>query len=113
MTIAMHRPIIAPLATAAVLIRAGAAVTEDRLISRGFHHQYGWLRRKELDGEEGYCYEQPDGDLVYSSYFCHRNKMVLQCKQDAKTGEKYLCLSQEDPLVYEITVATEKLKRWK
>ena len=36
--------------------------------SCGPHWTYGWLRRPEMDShDEGYCYEAPDGLLIYSS----------------------------------------------
>lgn len=66
---------------------------EDKLISTGWHWQYGWLRRPELDNEDGYCYEEPDGNLVFSPLLRHRKALRLSCWYDAKIGENYLVLN--------------------
>lgn len=64
----------------------------DELVSSGWHWQYGWLRRPDRDDVQGYCYEEPDGDLVFSPSLRHRKAMRLACWRDAKTGEKYLAM---------------------
>lgn len=66
---------------------------EDRPISNGWHWTYGWLRRREEDRPYGYCYEDGDGDLIYTNNPRHRDKVYLECRQDAKTGEKYICFA--------------------
>lgn len=66
---------------------------EDRPISNGWHWTYGWLRRREEDRPYGYCYEDGDGDLIYTNNPRHRDKVYLECRQDAKTGEKYVCFA--------------------
>ena len=63
--------------------------TGDKLISTGWHYTYGWLRRPEMDGGNGYCYEEPDGDLVYSSYRQHKSMVRLECYEEKHTGYKY------------------------
>jgi hypothetical protein len=68
-------------------------MNEDEFVSTGWHWQYGWLRRPELDGEEGYCYEDPEGDLVYTQHPRHRKHMRLTCWQDSECGETYLAIS--------------------
>jgi hypothetical protein len=46
--------------------------------STGPHWTYGWLRRPELDtAVDGYCYEAPDGELVYSQQHDHEEVMTL------------------------------------
>jgi hypothetical protein len=66
-------------------------MTKHPMIVRcGFHHTFGWLRRSELDNRDGYCYEAPDGDLIYSAMFHHDKGMVLYELIDAETGEHYL-----------------------
>lgn len=65
----------------------------DQIVSTGWHWQYGWLRRPELDDANGYCYEEPDGDRVYTPSLRHRKAMRLTCWLDAETGEKYLAIS--------------------
>ena len=46
--------------------------------STGPHWTYGWLRRPELDNvTEGYCYEAPNGDLVFSRQEDHIEVMTL------------------------------------
>lgn len=67
--------------------------TSDKVISRGWHYTYGWLRRREEDQAYGFCYEDGDGDLVYTANPRHRDKVYLECREDAKTGERYLCFS--------------------
>lgn len=65
----------------------------DRLICTGFHYTFGLLRRPELDDENGFCYEEPDGDLLYTSE-PHREKAALMnCWEDWHTGERYLTFS--------------------
>jgi len=68
----------------------------DRLISTGWHWSYGWLRRPDMDDENGFCYEEPDGDLVYSARREHRWACFLQCREDFVTGEQYLCLGDPE-----------------
>lgn len=66
---------------------------QDKLICSGFHYTFGWLRRPELDDENGFCYEQPDGDLVYTKD-AHRGKAaLLNCWEDVYTQERYLAFS--------------------
>ena len=69
-------------------------MVKDRLISSGWHWSYGWLRRSDMDDENGYCYEEPDGDLVYTARRDHRTACYLECRHDERTGENYLCLSE-------------------
>ena len=64
----------------------------DTLISTGWHWQYGWMRRPEMDDANGYCYEEPDGDLVYTHLLRHRKAMRLSCWRDADSGERYLAI---------------------
>lgn len=68
--------------------------TNDTVISTGWHWTYGWLRRREEDKPYGFCYEDGDGDLVYTPSPIHRDKVYLECRQDAETGEKYLCFGK-------------------
>jgi len=66
---------------------------DDKVISHGWHYTYGWLRRREEDRPYGFCYEDGDGDLVYTANPRHRDKCYLECREDITTGERYLCLS--------------------
>ena len=60
-------------------------------LSCGPHYTYGWLRRSELDSAEmGFCYEAPDGDLIYSTHEDHDEIMMLFEVLD-KNGNRYLC----------------------
>ena len=68
-------------------------MADDTLISTGWHWQYGWMRRSELDNEDGYCYEEPDGNLVFTPLLRHRKALRLSCWFDAELGENYLVLS--------------------
>jgi hypothetical protein len=67
--------------------------TSDKVVSRGWHYTYGWLRRREEDRPYGFCYEDGDGDLIYTPNPRHRDKIYLECREDNKTGERYLCFS--------------------
>lgn len=63
---------------------------EDKLIARGWHHTFGWLRRPLLDAQNGgYCYEDPEGRIIVSKMRIHRQGMYLHCYEDAETGERY------------------------
>ena len=66
----------------------------DRVISTGWHHTYGWLRRKELDVRDWWCYEDGDGDLYYTDYPQFKERLMLDCRLDSETGEKYLCFNK-------------------
>lgn len=66
----------------------------DQLLKSGFHWSFGWLRRTEMDDENGYCYEENDGDLLYTSRPDHKTMCHLDCYRDSLTGEKYLVFSQ-------------------
>lgn len=69
---------------------------KDKTISIGWHWQYGWLRRPELDEVKlGYAYEEPDGDIVYVNMRQAKKKTMLACRRDADTGERYLCLHRK------------------
>lgn len=68
-------------------------MTSDKLISTGWHWQYGWMRRPELDDANGYCYEEPDGNLVFTPSLRHRRALRLSCWFDAELQENYLVLS--------------------
>ena len=72
----------------------------------GWHWTYGYLRRPELDQimvtseglkEPCYCYEEPDGDQVYSPYKSHKKRAHMVCRKDEETGEKYLSFSRLMP----------------
>jgi hypothetical protein len=60
------------------------------IVRCGWHHTFGWLRRREMDNRDGYCYEAPDGDLIYTSTFNHEKAMVLYEMVDPETGDHYL-----------------------
>ena len=60
------------------------------IVRCGFHHTFGWLRRREKDNLDGFCYEAPDGDLVYSRQLHHHKSMLLYELIDPETGEHYL-----------------------
>ena len=66
----------------------------DELISTGWHWSYGWLRRPDLDEDHGYCYEEPDGDLVFTARRGHSVACYLECREDRESGERYLCFSR-------------------
>jgi hypothetical protein len=75
-------------------LRLGGEKMSDQLLKSGFHWSFGWLRRTELDDENGYCYEECDGDLLYTSRPDHKTMCHLDCFRDSKTGETYLVFSQ-------------------
>ncbi len=67
---------------------------KDTLLKIVWHWQLGWLRRPEMDNEHGYCYEEPDGDLVYTSHPWHEKNMRLCVWGDPRGGEKYTTISK-------------------
>lgn len=67
-------------------------------VESGWHWQYGWLRRPEMDDGHGYCYEEPDGDLLFFLHRSTKRAAFLDVMRDETTGEKYLCLSRRVPL---------------
>lgn len=85
---------------------------DDEILAIGPHWQFGWLRRFELDtDEDGFCYEHPDGDLIYSLAAEHEHIMMLHCCRDSLTGEKYVRLATDDPITASIDELYELLKR--
>jgi hypothetical protein len=64
-----------------------------------WHWAFGWLRRPELDVEAGgYCYEQPDGDLVIFESDLAKRTVFLDCMYDLDAGVRYLCMSHRPPI---------------
>lgn len=70
---------------------------QDKYIKSGWHWSFGWLRRPDLDAPYGYCYEDGDGDLIYSGRADHRLVCYLDCYEDAASGEKYITMNP-DPI---------------
>lgn len=66
---------------------------EDDLLAAGWHWTFGWLRRPALDNQDGYCYEAPDGDLIFTAHPTHRDAAFLEAWRDADTDEAYLVFS--------------------
>lgn len=67
----------------------------DKTISVGWHWTYGYLRRPELDEIFGYAYEDPEGDLVYIGEITAKKRVMMECREDTKTGERYVCLHKD------------------
>ena len=63
----------------------------DKRISVGWHWTYGWLRRPEEDNEDGFAYEDPEGDMIYVQSLGAIKQLMLECRED-KDGVRYLCL---------------------
>lgn len=63
-----------------------------RLVSTGWHWQYGWLRRPDLDDPEGgpgCVYEKPNGDLVVSREPRHKKAMLLNVWEDDDGSRRF------------------------
>lgn len=71
-------------------------VEKDKVTRSGWHWQFGWLRRPDMDDQHGYCYEEPDGDLVFFADKINRNMVYLDERIDHRTGDTYLCLHPND-----------------
>jgi hypothetical protein len=69
-----------------------------KIISRGPHWTYGFLRKRDDDIPNGYAYEQPDGDVVISMNEYHRNMMMLECREDLH-GERYVCICPDKSFI--------------
>lgn len=67
----------------------------DKRISVGWHWTYGYLRRPEMDEIFGYAYEDPDGDMVYIDDMAASKRVMMECREDARTGERYVCLHKD------------------
>lgn len=65
----------------------------DTIKRHGWHWSFGILRRPELDQQGMYCYENPDGDLIYSRRREHKHQMYMDSRVDEDTGEEYSCLA--------------------
>lgn len=80
-------------------------VVSDKFIRSGWHWEFGWLRRPEMDTAEGlFCYEEPDGDLLYFGMRSAKVAAFLDVMVDGKSGEKYLCLSRRVPVRQRVKV---------
>ena len=67
---------------------------KDKLIGHAWHWSVGMLRRPELDDEHGYCYEMPDGDLVYTVEPRFNRAMRVAIWVSAEDGERYVKISR-------------------
>ena len=63
-----------------------------------WHWTFGWLRRPDRDETYGYCYEEPDGDLIYFADHIAKDSVFLDVMADLSTGDRYLCLSHRPPI---------------
>ena len=78
-------------------------VPSTKPLAQGWHHTFGWLRRRDLDKQHaGYVYEMPDGMLAVSKERRHRHGMYLGSWKDEQTGEIYIACSHA-PRVYNYT----------
>lgn len=76
--------------------RRVAKVVKDKIVGGGWHWSFGWLRRPEKDCAYGFCYEEPEGDLIFSNRKDHKHIAYLDKWQDGETGE-YYCAFNPDP----------------
>ena len=67
----------------------------DKYVKSGWHWTFGWLRRPDMDEAYGFCYEDGDGDLIYSQRKDHKLICYLDCFEDSNSGEKYLAMNAE------------------
>ena len=67
-----------------------ANLMQDKYIKSGWHWSFGWLRRPELDEPFGYCYEDGDGDRIFTPRLDHKLVCYLDCFEDYASGEKYV-----------------------
>lgn len=63
------------------------------LVMSGWHWRFGWLRRPELDSTVGFCYEEPDGDLIFTPRKDHFRVCYLDVWRD-EHGKKYLAFNK-------------------
>jgi hypothetical protein len=69
--------------------------SQDKWIKSGWHWSFGWLRRQELDDENGYCFEDGDGDLIFTQRKDHHLVCYLDCWEDSVSHERYLTMNPE------------------
>lgn len=75
--------------------RRVAKVVKDKIVSGGWHWSFGWLRRPEKDCAYGFCYEEPEGDLIFSNRKDHQHIAFLDKWIDGETGEYYCAFNPE------------------
>ena len=68
---------------------------ENKIVSRGWHDSFGWLRRPEYDEPFGFCYETPDGERILSGDPRHRDRAFLARFIDRNTGKPYVSFYYE------------------
>ena len=69
--------------------------SQDKWIKSGWHWSFGWLRRQELDDDNGYCFEDGDGDLIFTQRKDHHLVCYLDCWEDSVSHERYLTMNPE------------------
>ena len=67
-------------------------VNRDELVSTIWHWEAAMLRRPDMDNEEGYCYEEADGTLIFTRDPRHRRAMRL-CVWRGADGFYYTSIS--------------------
>jgi hypothetical protein len=66
----------------------------DKLTKHGWHWTFGWLRRPELDQSGLYCYEEPNGDLVFTKKAEHKSSLYLDKRRDEDADVDYFCFAR-------------------
>lgn len=59
------------------------------ILRQGWHDTFGWLRRRDEDHPYGFCYEKPDGELLYSGDPLHRDRALVALIKD-DSGKAYI-----------------------
>lgn len=65
----------------------------DKVVRHGWHWSFGWLRRPELDQDNFFAYEMPDGDIVLTRREECKREMYIDGRLDENSGEVYPCIS--------------------
>jgi hypothetical protein len=70
---------------------------KDKFIANVWHWQVGMLRRPEMDDDNGFCYEEADGDLVFSADPRHETHLRLSI-WETPDGTRYTALAKNSTL---------------
>lgn len=85
-------------------------VVKDKKVGSGWHWSFGWLRRPEKDCNYGFCYEEPEGDLIFTNREDHKHIAFMDKWQDGETGE-YYCAFSPDPTHRNLILYGRRKKR--
>lgn len=66
-----------------------------KIVKSGMHYSFGWMRHPEKDEPGSYCYEKPDGSLLYTTRRDHSVFAYVHQCVDEWSGETLFIMDSE------------------